>query len=291
MSAAGKKNEYIPPTPSSEWARITPKVFEAIAKLVKELTGIHLNQSKLTMLESRLVKRLRETNIPSHQEYFEYLLKNESETQHFINVITTNKTEFFREDYHFQFLTSNFIPEHHQNKKNAPIRIWSAASSSGQEAYTIGITFFEYFANSTFNNFRIIGTDIDTDMISTAENGVYRSDLVTAHVPPHLIKKYFRQGTGRNAGFYKVSGELQEISKFRLFNLIKDEFPVPIKFDVIFLRNVLIYFDLNTIQTVIAKMYRYLNTGGYLLIGHSETLNEIKHDFKSLGSAVYKKVK
>ena len=174
-----------------------------------------------------------------------------------------------------------------KNKKES-IRVWSAASSTGEELYTLGIVLNEFFENKKWD-IRLLGSDLDTGVLEKAQMGIY-AESVLRGIAPHLLQKYFLRGTDNNSGLYRVKDSLKALVKFRKFNLIKDEFPGGIKFDIIFLRNVLIYFKPDTIQIVIDKMYNMLDKGGHLFIGNSETLLNIDHKFKQISSSIYKKI-
>ncbi len=274
--------------------QISEKHFKVMTDLMLAESGIYLNHTKLSMLESRLVKRLRESNCENFDEYIQQLKTNPKERQEFIEALTTNKTEFFRECDHFDYLKNTVLPEFvakhagSSSGKSPSFRMWSAASSTGEEAYTTAMVLTEFFHLQSPCDFKIVGTDINSKVIEKAKQAVYPAELIKA-VRPDWVQKYFQRAATQPAQ-YRVSSDLRSLIKFRIFNLIKDEFNVDIKFDVIFLRNVLIYFQPDVIELIINKMARYLKPGGYLFIGHSETLSRIKHPLTDLHSAVFKKV-
>ncbi len=262
--------------------------FDYFSKLIEERIGIHLNKSKKQMVESRLFKRLRELNINSYEEYRIYLEKNPSELIIFQNCLTTNKTEFFREPEHFDYFKNHIYDPKFKTHYPKDIRIWSAASSSGEEAYTTAILLKEFIYAHPEWNYKILGTDINTEVVKKASLGVYTSQVIE-NLPPDLLKKYFLTKTLQGQRHYKVNDTLKNDLKFRIFNLVEDDLPSDLHFDFIFLRNVLIYFSPKTIQLVISKLSRHLTTGGHLIIGHSETLNNINHTLQSVRSSIYKK--
>ena len=251
--------------------------------------GITLNDSKKTMVESRLSRRVRELDVSGYNEYLKIIENDSEEREHFINSLTTNLTEFFREVPHFDYLKQTVFPEIRQHNKSKKIRVWSAASSTGEEIYSLGMSLGEAFGDGFDWDYKILGTDVDSNVLKTATNAVYKKRSVEK-IPPHMLQKYFQRGQGSNAGNYRIKKCLRESAKFRQFNLIKDHFDTPIKFDYIFLRNVLIYFDDAMIEIAINKMSKHLKNGGYLFIGHSESLNSINHDLKMIRSSIYKKV-
>ena len=251
--------------------------------------GITLNDSKKTMVESRLSRRVRELDVNGYSEYLKIIDKDSDEREHFVNSLTTNLTEFFREVPHFDYLKQTVFPEIRQKNRSKKIRVWSAASSTGEEIYSLGMSLGEAFGESFEWDFKILGTDVDSNVLKTAEGAVYKKRSVEK-IPPHMLKKYFQRGQGGNVGSYRIKECLRENTKFRQFNLIKDQFNTSITFDYIFLRNVLIYFDDAMIEIAIKKMSKHLKVGGYLFIGHSESLNSITHDLKMIRSSIYKKV-
>lgn len=255
-----------------------------LSALVEKNWGIKLGISKKSMMQSRLDRRLQHLHIPNYQDYVSYLSEHQGELQVLINALSTNKTEFWREKNHF-----NILPSLLANTSGTKY-FWSAASSAGQEVYTLGIVAEEIRQKNCHFDYRILGTDIDTKVLVKAQQGSYpRSELT--NFSPGQLEKFFLRGTGRNEGYYRATTLLQEKIKFRQHNLVDIHSSFPLKFDIIFLRNVLIYFSRETIQQVIDKMDRHLSSGGYLFLGHSETLNGIRHHFRSLQGSVYQKMK
>lgn len=269
-------------------ATLSRSEFEFLSSRIREIAGIHITEHKVAMVESRLQKRLRTLGIRNFSDYINLIDRDASELTEFINALTTNKTEFFREPFHFEFLTQTIIPKLVSASNLGVLSVWCAAASTGEEPYTIAMVLSEALALQKGWDFRILATDIDTKVLQTAEHGKYRSDLIHP-VPFELQRKYLQRGKGPMSGQYRIAPALARHLKFRPFNLVSDELQTNILFDIIFLRNVLIYFQPETIQIVIDRIYSRLKPGGYLFIGHSETLNRVNHKFRPLHSAIYQK--
>ncbi|MSN24610.1 MAG: chemotaxis protein CheR [Geobacter sp.] len=257
--------------------------FHHIRKLIYRLAGISLAPSKKDLVYSRLARRLRVRQVNTFSEYIR-LLENSGDLQEreeFINALTTNMTSFFREAHHFPILSKHLgtLP------KNNPISIWTCASSSGEEPYSIAITVVEHF--KTFNApVRILATDIDTNVLEKAKRGVYPLDQLKK-IHPEQLKRYFLKGEGKNAGFAKVRPELQKLIAFRRFNLLDEQWGIREKFDVVFCRNVMIYFDKDTQYEILKKMQPRLQPHGLFFAGHSESFHHAADLFKVCGKTVY----
>ncbi|MFC1813795.1 CheR family methyltransferase [Thermodesulfobacteriota bacterium] len=249
---------------------ITEGQFRKFSRLVHDQCGINLHDGKKQLLQARLAKRLRRTGIGSAKEYLKVLESDSHELIHFLDAISTNHTFFFRESHHFDCLQ-----EAHQ-------KIWCAASSSGEEPYSIAIDCLE-------KGFRpkILATDISTSVLRIGETGVYPAERAR-NVAPHILRKYFRKGTGKWDGYVRVKDELKRMVTFKRYNLVSGPL-FSQEFDVIFCRNVLIYFDNNTKTEVANKLHNTLKSGGYFVIGGAESLNTIKHEYKYVKPSVYMK--
>lgn len=258
--------------------------FNFFCRLIEDTIGITLGPGKKALVTSRLSKRLRTLCLDSYTDYIHYLQQDDGELNHFVNALTTNKTEFFRESSHFDYLKSFYL----NTNTHKLVYIWSAACSNGAEVYTTAMVLNEVKDYHPGLEYRILGTDIDSQMLARSEKGsYYRSEL--DGVPSPYFKKYFRAKSGQNNSIlYHIAPYLRESIKFRPHNLI-DSSDLPLKFDVIFLRNVLIYFSSANIQRVINKMARHLKPKGLLFIGHSENLTTVSHDFKQIGSSIFRK--
>lgn len=273
-------------------AQISHEQFKYITSLIFKQAGIHLDDNKMTMVQSRISRRLKSLELETYEEYIKYLETNkDKELEQFINALTTNKTDFFREIDHFNYLKQVFLPNLVKQKKHQgthTIFIWSAACSAGHEVYTLAMIMEEFIKINPGFDYKILGSDIDTDILEKAQNGVYPEEQLLP-VAKHYLAGNFQKGSGTNSGFHKASEKLKRNVKFRRFNLIDKADRLPLSFDIIFLRNVLIYFPPEVIQLVIDKLSSHLKTGGHFFIGHSETLNGITHDFETLGAATFRK--
>lgn len=255
-------------------------------------SGIRIQNNKKSLIMTRLSRRLKINKIKNWDEYINFIKSNPGEEiGEFINVLTTNKSEFFREINHFNYLKDQFLPELLTKYILNPA-IWVAACSNGQEAYTIAMIIEEFNKNKNRKiNPRILGTDIDTKVINTAISGIYEKSIVERDVDHFLIKKYFLKGSKNNKGLYKFNSSYSSNLKFRHHNLCDFSNQIPLKFDVIFLRNVLIYFSPETIVKVIDKMYNHLNWNGILILGHCESISDMKWNFETIQQSVYRKIK
>lgn len=263
--------------------------FEYFRNVIYRESGIRLTDLKRALVQVRLTKRIRQLKMNSFEEYCEYVKKHyHDELQNLINCITTNKTDFFRENRHFEFLKDYLIPIW-LNQKKRRIRIWSAGCSTGEEPYSIAIIMREHYPAIDAADVKILATDIDTEVLSKAIEGIYSAEAI-ADVPLDLTKKYFLKGKGVNEGLFKVKDVLKKMVYFRKLNLLDETYPMKGKFDLIFCRNVIIYFDRETQSKLFNKMWKYLEDDGYLFVGHSETLMGLSGKFSLVSNSIYKKV-
>lgn len=263
--------------------------FSKFSNLVYEKTGINLHYGKKQLLQSRANKILRNRGIKSYREYYNIIIedKTESELHDFINLISTNVTHFFREEKHFDFMKNVWAKELNIESMKS-IDIWSAACSSGEEPYSIGIWLKELFPTSTIP-FNILSSDISTKVLNIANRAIYPKERID-NIDSSLIKKYFQEGNNSAMGYVKVKDDIKKMMTFKRINLI-EPFTESKSFDIIFCRNVMIYFDLPTKEKIINKLYHHIKPGGYLFIGHSESLNGLNSPFKYVLPATYKKEK
>jgi len=270
----------------NEAVTMSDEEFYRYQRLIYDAVGINFTDNKKQLLVSRLRKRLDTQKIESFEEYRKFVTnpKNEAEFVQMLNVISTNKTDFFREPQHFEFLKQNVYPKLRSKQK---IRIWSAASSSGEELYTLGITLMEALGDIKNKDVKILGTDISTKVLEEAEQGVYSGESV-APVEPPLLKKYFLKGQNDWAGHYLVRDELRRLISFRRLNLM-EPFPLTVKFDFIFCRNVMIYFDKPTREELVNRLAQQLAPGAFLFIGNAESLSGLKTPLKYVQPAIYQK--
>ncbi|WP_462317067.1 CheR family methyltransferase [Marinilabilia sp.] len=273
-------------------AELSEKDFQAFSRYIFSEYGIKMPPVKRVMLQGRLLKRIRELKMNSYSEYREFFFSKEGQEQellNFLNVITTNKTDFFREPVHFAFLKDQVLPAFAKETGfDRPFKVWSAGSSSGEEAYTISIGLNEFKRLNPRFRFEILGTDISSQMLRTAARGVYkeaRADMV----PLELKKRYFLRSKDRENPTIRVSPELQQNIRLRYLNLMDAVYDVSETFDVIFCRNVLIYFDRPTQEKVINRLCRHLGTGGYFFIGHSESLSGMDVPLQHVKPTIFQK--
>lgn len=273
---------------------LSDKEFELFRGLIYKTSGINLTSSKKELVKARLSKRLTKTGIGSFEQYYKFVTrhdKNGEELVHLLDSISTNKTDFFREGKHFDFLNAKLLPDLIQKKekgKNKTIRVWCAASSSGEEPYTLAITILNHINPNNGWNIKILATDISTKILQRAIKGIYTKDSLKG-ISPAIVSAHFTHVVIDNANYFKVKDHLKKIITFRRFNLMAPNFPFRNPFDFIFCRNVMIYFDTETQHKLILKFYNCLPKDGYLFIGHSETLARKTHGFKYTQPAVYQK--
>ncbi len=271
--------------PNTTHYEISNEEFVRFRELLYQESGINLSDHKRTLLVSRLTKRLRTLNMHSFGEYYDYVVGGDSKGEEFVqmlDLLSTNKTDFFREPKHFDFLARQIIPELKPKKK---LRIWSSACSSGEEPYSIAITVCEAIAQETWDC-KILASDLSTRVLAHAAHGVYDKARV-AGLDASRVKKYFLRG--KNSDKVKVKTELSEMITFRRINLMDDEYPIKTALDLIFCRNVMIYFDKETQERLVNNFYRYLKPNGYLFIGHSESLQWLSTPFVSIAPTIYQK--
>ncbi|HEY1405326.1 MAG TPA: protein-glutamate O-methyltransferase CheR [Spirochaetota bacterium] len=264
---------------------LSDEEFEFFRAIVYRETGIKLTDLKRSLLQSRLMRRMRDLHLSSFSDYAEYVQSSYSEEIiNFINAITTNKTEFFREEQHFEILLSSILPEFDSKGKRS-LRIWSAGCSTGEEPYSIAMTLLRHYGNLGSRDVRILATDIDTQVLQKGLAGIYKSDQV-ADMDPSLIRNYFLPNRD---GSFRIIEEAQKIITFKRLNLLDAEYPMKKKFNCIFCRNVIIYFDKPTQRALFERFNAYLEDDGYLFVGHSENLSGLSDRFKLIGRTVYKK--
>ncbi|MCK4841038.1 MAG: protein-glutamate O-methyltransferase [Methylococcales bacterium] len=263
--------------------------FNFLRKISNEYSGILVPDDKFDMFYSRLSKRVRMRGLPDFKAYCDFLENNyDVEFTDFINAITTNLTSFFREQHHFDYLENTVLPDVlKRNSTTKTIKVWSAGCSTGEEPYSLAMTLLENTPPGW--NISILATDLDTNVLQTAANGVYTSDKVDG-LDNATLKRWFKKGSGVNSDKVKLSKDLQSIIHFKQLNLMK-EWPIKNNFDFIFCRNVLIYFDKETKERLAQRYGNLLAAGSYLFIGHSESLHQLDTDFNLIGNTIYKKVK
>ena len=265
---------------------MSKKAFTGFQQLIFKAAGITMSDAKKSLITGRLSKRLRALGMESYDEYLHYLTKGEgahnSEFQCFTDLLTTNETYFYREPQHFDFLKQEILSKHEPGKL---LRIWSAASSSGEEAYTLAMILADTFGVE--GKWEIIGTDISTEMIKTARQAIYNEHRVRL-VPKDVRYKYLMKGTGNQSGYVAVVPEIKKHVRFEHYNLVESPLRKEM-FDVIFCRNVLIYFNSETKKKVMQRLSKQLKVGSHIMTGHSESLHGMLPELRSVKPSVYLK--
>ena len=257
--------------------------FARVQGLIYKRAGISLHDGKHAMVYSRLSRRLRETGHGSFNDYLSWLESNDGpEWQEFVNALTTNLTAFFREQHHFEIFGSHL----RSKSSGTSWKVWCNAASTGEEPYSIVMTACEALGNNP--PFKLTASDIDSKVLATAGNGVYRIDSMKG-MSQERLQRFFLKGKASNAGMVRVKPELRRLIDFMSVNLIRDDWPFKEPFDVVFCRNVMIYFDAATQRRVLEKIHRVLKPGGLLFVGHAENFSESKDLFVLRGKTVYER--
>lgn len=261
------------------------KVFQEISRIIYKACGIRLVHGKEELVRSRLLKRLRTLGLPDFEAYMQYVRnkKNESELKVMIESLTTNKTSFFRESPHYEYIRTAILPL--LIKRGTGVRIWSAGCSSGEEPYSIAILLNEEVSYLNRNKFRILATDISTPILEKARKGEYEKEGLLG-VPVYLQKKYFTPVLSAPVPTYRVKDTIKDMVRYANLNLMA-AWPMKGNFDLIFCRNVMIYFDTATQQDLVRRFYEMLVPGGYFFVGHSESLIASGCKFKYVRPATY----
>ncbi|NOZ11320.1 MAG: protein-glutamate O-methyltransferase CheR [Gammaproteobacteria bacterium] len=267
--------------------RFTERDFNFLRDLVGARAGIALNDNKRQLVYSRLVRRLRELGLKAFSDYCAILKQDEDEELgHMINAITTNLTSFFREPHHFEYLAD--ILKRLKQSQQRRIRIWSAGCSTGEEPYTIAMVVREVMGAAVGWDIKILASDLDTKVLATAEQGIYDHKRVEG-ISSKRLSRWFRKGSGENVGKVRVARSLRDLVAFRQLNLMDNPWPMRGPFDIIFCRNVVIYFNKDTQRELFKRMDSMLSADGRLLVGHSESLFKVSDRFKLCGKTTYRK--
>ncbi|MGM0453369.1 MAG: CheR family methyltransferase [Thermodesulfobacteriota bacterium] len=270
----------------NDYARLDDRTFQQFADLIYKEAGIHLAAHKQALVSARLGKRMRALNINAFDDYYDYVLHDgsQSELSQLLDAISTNVTYFFREPDHFEVLRTLARDWARQGQNR--FRLWCAAASTGEEPYTIALTLSE--ALDDIRDVKVLATDISTTVLNTARKGEYTAKKLET-ISRKLIHQYFTPVNARAAHekTYRVNKQLRDMIKFSWLNLSAPPFPMRGPLDVIFCRNVMIYFDNTVRQRLIDEMYRLLKPGGYLMVGHAESLSGLTSQFKSVRPSVY----
>lgn len=265
--------------------------FDRLARFIYDYSGIKMPPTKQTMLEGRLRRRLRVTGISSFDDYCDYLFNEDglaAETVFLIDAVTTNKTDFFREPNHFKYMAENALPDLEKDHGGRRLRIWSAACSTGAEPYTLAMVMESHAEKGSRANYSILATDLSTEVLETARKGIYPEDMV-APVPPDLRQRYVMQPVDPRRREIRVSPQLRSKVGFARLNLMDKSYNIGDPMHIVFCRNVLIYFDKATQQHVLSRLCDCLVPGGYLFIGHSETVSGLNLPIRQVANTVFKK--
>ncbi len=308
----------IPPALRDEILAVSPAMFRRVADFITREIGIKMTSAKLPLLQSRLQRRVRDLGCGTLEDYLELVVTDragEGERQQFVDAVTTNKTDFLREPQHFDFLTQKALPSLDPGgtavrsrglggagiasepvRGSAPavvptwrVNLWSAGCSTGQEIYTLAMVLSEFGAQRGAFDFSLLGTDISSRVLQQAQTAIYDEELVEP-VPIAWRQKYLLRSRHPGRAEVRIVPELRRRARFQPLNFMDASYPVGEIFDVIFFRNVMIYFDKPTQQAVVARMCERLRPGGYLFIGHSESLAGLKLPLQTLGPAIYRRL-
>lgn len=271
--------------------RISDRDYTFIRDLVYRETRINLGDGKRELVSARLGKRLRATGLGSYTDYCKLLQSrpDDGELYHLIDAISTNHTFFFREINHFNYLNSQILPEFARGAfgTSKPLNVWSCACSTGEEPYSISIALEEFFKNAPGPDWKLQCSDISHRVLDFAAKGVYDAERLKS-MRPEWLKRYFQKGERQMEGFFRIRREISKRVSFQRLNLFEPSYPWKEKFHLIFCRNVMIYFDRQTQQELVARLSQHLHPGGYLFIGHAESLAGINHPYESIKPAIYR---
>jgi chemotaxis protein methyltransferase CheR len=279
--------------PDDSQGHLTQRDFHRLAKFIEGYSGIKMPPSKITMIEGRLRKRLRATGMPDLKHYCDFLFEKDgltTEAVHLIDVMTTNKTEFFREPDHFKYLAEQAVPNLLSNGRAGPaLKIWSAACSIGAEPYTLAMVLADLGQRAAGPRYGITATDISTEVLDTALAGIY-PEVMIQPVPPDLRHRYVLRSKDPARQQVRIVPELRAAVRFGRVNLMETPYQVEHDMDIIFCRNILIYFDKETQETVLRNLTSHLRAGGFLFLGHSETLGGFRLPLEPVGPTVFRRL-
>jgi len=273
-------------------AELTDKTFKKLGDFIQSNYGIKMPPAKKIMVQGRLQKRLRKLGLSTFERYCEYVLDkdNQHEMVNLINAVSTNKTDFFREADHFKVLVEKVLIEFIANQSytvQVPFKIWSAGCSTGEEPYTMAMVLSDFAERNNGFKFQILATDVSTEVLEQGANAVYKMEKVDP-VPLEMKRKYMLKSKNKEKPVVRMNNEMRNLVTFKRLNFL-DNFKLPEKMDVIFCRNVIIYFERELQKEIIMKFYDHLHPGGYLFLGHSESLNGLDLPFVQFRPTVYQK--
>lgn len=292
--ASGKKSSALKQRENLLSLTMSDSDFALFSGLIQDLCAIRMPANKKTMLEARLRKRMRVLGIGSFRKYWDYIDSaqgRKEELVHMIDVVTTNKTDFFREPAHFEYLYNNVLPDFqkHRDLRRPPgLRVWSAGCSTGKETYTLAMILTEYSRNVQEIDFSILGTDISTAALEKAARAIYSKEKAEP-IPAQYKKKYLLKSKDKSKNLIRIAPEIRSRVSFGRLNFLDEDYGLNASFDVIFCRNVIIYFDRENQQRILGNVCRYLVDGGWLFTGHSETLHGMDLPVKPMAPSIYRK--
>ncbi|MFK7861135.1 MAG: protein-glutamate O-methyltransferase CheR [Granulosicoccus sp.] len=267
---------------------LNEKCFKTLIEMIHSLTGITIKPERKAMLEGRLTRRLRALDLPDFESYVNYMKNNKSEEEEFINKITTNETYFYRTPRIWEFISDTYLSDWHAQNPSSTLNVWSAASSTGEEAHTLGVLLQAYKDKNPGFDYRITGTDIDSSVVQSATVGLYNGRSIDRFrkEKPDLFSSYM---VGTDAHGYKVAPNIKRNIQFKILNLFNPA-PVDKKYSLILLRNVLIYFSGEDIELVMQSVEKRLSASGIVIIGESESLNNLSTNFVTVCPTIYQRV-
>jgi chemotaxis protein methyltransferase CheR len=271
---------------------ISDREFSLYRKLIYSVAGICLSPTKKAFLEARLTRRIRELGMDSFQAYYQYVTQNQTggELEQLLDRVSTNETHFFREPRQFEFLEQQIVPDWKAEGSNGSrpqrIRVWSAGCSTGEEPYSLAMMLLDHFPRGSGWEVEIIATDLSSRALNSARKGVW-SIAKAREIPQSYLKRFMRKGTGSQHGYMKASAEIQAIIHFQHLNLNDDHYAVTGPFDLIFCRNVLIYFDAESRARVVDQLVNHLAPAGFLLVGHAESLSGVSDRIRHARPTIY----
>jgi chemotaxis protein methyltransferase CheR len=279
-------------SPENLYATLDSRNFRRLSDFITREFGIKMPEAKKIMLQSRLHKRLKELGFSNFTDYIDYLFSKEGiseEVIHMIDVVSTNKTDFFRENVHFDFLLDTLLPDLSPPGRKCHLKFWSAGCSSGEEPYTLAIVLSEYQHKNPGTDFLIYATDISTRMLKTAQQAIYKEER-TENIPLHIKMKYFLRSKNREEKNVRIISGLREKVAFSRLNLVDEYYSTPFLFDVVFCRNVLIYFDREVQEKILLKLCSRIRTDGYLFLGHSESIAGMTLPLRHVQPTIFMKI-
>ncbi|MBD0258081.1 MAG: protein-glutamate O-methyltransferase [Cytophagales bacterium] len=265
--------------------------FKRLSAFIFRETGIKLSPAKKSMLEGRLQRRLKALEMSSFRAYCDFLFSPDGHPERvpMIDLVTTNKTDFFREPAHFSFLQARVLAELTRGAGNRPLKCWSAGCSSGEEPYTLAMVLSEYAEHHPLPPYSVLATDLSTEVLALAVRAVYPEGRA-ADIPLPLRQKYLLKSKNRSDQTVRIAPAIRQKVQFNRLNFMQDHYDVPPDFSLIFCRNVLIYFDKPTQEAVINKLCRHLHRGGYLFLGHSESITDMDVPLEQIRPTVFRKM-